>query len=213
MILFNRKAVNQAVNINGQVVKFVACKAEVDDKFGEEILKMGFPDIFEFGKQPEFETPKEVRIKSEFKDREEWYKRELTKLKATIDNYKEKLKVAEADVQLWKNEYAKEHELRIQLIEASKALPEANVPQAENNLENEAKPEKEAEVPAESAGEATDEAPKAEGVDFEIESLREELSALKKDELIKFGEESGLDMSSVQGLTKKEIVEYILSEK
>ena len=75
MILYNRKAVNQTVMLNGKPVKFVGCKAEVSDEFGTEVLKLGIPDLYEDGKQPAFETPKEVRMKSEFKDREDFYLR------------------------------------------------------------------------------------------------------------------------------------------
>ena len=205
MILYNRKAVNQTVMLNGQPVKFVACKAVVADDFGQEVLKLGIPDIYEDGKQPAFETPKEVRMKSEFKDREDFYLREIQKYKNMVESYKVQLKTAQADASLWKAEYEKEHNLRIQLIEDGKAVAEAAAEAQAEEPANDPKPT-ENEV-----HEASSEAQVA--VESEVEDLRKDLSAMKKDELIAFGQESGLDMSSVEGLTKKEIVEYILSAK
>lgn len=205
MILYNRKAVNQTVILNGKPVKFVACKAVVDDDFGQEVLKLGIPDLYEDGKQPAFETPKEVRMKSEFKDREDFYLREIQKYKNMVESYKVQLKTAQADASLWKAEYEKEHNLRIQLIEDGKAVAEAAA-------EVQAKEPVNGPIPTENeAHEAASEAQAT--VESEVEDLRKELSSMKKDELIAFGQESGLDMSFVEGLTKKEIVEYILSAK
>lgn len=207
MFLYNRKAVNQSVNINGKIVKFVACKAEVDDEFGAEILKMGFPDIYEYGKQPDFQTPKEVKMKSEFKDREDWYQKEISRYKGMVESYKERLKTAEADASLWKAEYLKEHELRMQLLEAGKDTPEVQV---------QPEPEMPADDPKPEENGGTSEEASVEGevnVEAEVEDLRKDLSSMKKEELIAFGQESGLDMAVVEGLTKKEIIEYILSEK
>ena len=205
MILYNRKAVNQTVMLNGQPVKFVACKAVVADNFGQEVLKLGIPDIYEDGKQPAFETPKEVRMKSEFKDREDFYLREIQKYKNMVESYKVQLKTAQADASLWKAEYEKEHNLRIQLIEDGKAVAEAAAEVQAKEPANDPKPTENEAHEAPSGSEVA--------VESEVEDLRKELSAMKKDELIAFGQESGLDMSSVEGLTKKEIVEYILSVK
>ena len=207
MILYNRKAVNQTVILNGKPVKFVACKAVVDDDFGSEVLKLGIPDLYEDGKQPVVETSKEIRMKSEFKDREDFYLMEIQKYKNMVESYKAQLKTAQADAAVWKTEYAKEHELRMQLLEAGKDSTEVQVPEASEMPAADPKPEEN--------GGTTEEAP-AEGevnVEAEVEDLRKDLSSMKKDELIAFGQESGLDMESVKELTKKEIVEYILSAK
>lgn len=198
MILYNRKAVNQTVMLNGKPVKFVACKAEVSDEFGIEVLKLGIPDIYEDGKQPAFETPREVRIKSEFQDKELFYQREIAKYKNMVESYKSQLKTAQADAALWRAEYEKEHNLRIQLIEDAQNVSEVA-----------------AEAAASSAPSDSDiaESKEENGIGQEVEALRKDLFAMKKDELIAFGKESGLDMLPVEGLTKKEIVDYILSEK
>ena len=205
MILYNRKAVNQTVMLNGQPVKFVACKAVVADDFGTEVLKLGIPDLYEDGKQPALETPKEIRMKSEFKDREDFYLMEIQKYKNMVESYKTQLKTAQADAALWKAEYEKEHNLRIQLIEDGKAVAEATA---------KAQAEMPAADPKPTENEGTEAPMKGgENVESEIEDLRKDLSSMKKDELIAFGQESGLDMESVKELTKKEIVEYILSAK
>ena len=122
-----------------------------------------------------------------------------------VESYKVQLKTAQADSALWKAEYEKEHNLRIQLIEDGKAVAEAAA-------------EAQAEMPANDPIPTKEEAPEApaEGetsVENEVEDLRKKLSSMKKDELIALGQESGLGMASVEGLTKKEIVEYILSAK
>lgn len=201
MILYNRKAINQSVNINGKVVKFVGCKAEVDDDFGAEILKMGIPDIYEFGKQPEIFSAREVKMKSEFSEREDWYRKEIEKYKNIVQTYKQKLEAVQADVTAWKNEFEKEHNLRMSLLEATQNLSSTDASDDSSTGSKE----------AENAESTTS---KENAVnESEIEALRTELSAMKKDDLIKFGEDSGLDMSSVSNLTKKEIVDFILSEK
>lgn len=205
MILYNRKAVNQTVILNGKPVKFVACKAVVPDDFGEEVLKLGIPDLYEDGKQPVVETPKEIRMKSEFKDREDFYLMEIQKYKNMVESYKVQLKTAQADSALWKAEYEKEHNLRIQAVEDDNKVAEAEAKAQDEMPAADPKPtENEApEAPVEGEG----------SVETEVESLRKDLFSMKKDELIAFGQESGLDMASVEGLTKKEIVEYILSAK
>mgnify|MGYP001226728579 CR=1 FL=1 len=98
MKLFNRKAGNKTINYNGKNVKFVNCVAEVEDDFGKEVLKLGIPDLYEHGKQPVFETPKEVQMKSDFKDREEWYKKEIARL--TNVNTANKKKIEELEQRL-----------------------------------------------------------------------------------------------------------------
>ena len=45
----------------------------------------------------------------------------------------------------------------------------------------------------------------------EDSDLKAELEKMKKDELIKFGEESGFDMSEIKNQTKAEIVEFLLN--
>ena len=105
MKLFNRKAGNKTINYNGKNVKFVNCVAEVEDDFGKEVLKLGIPDLYEHGKQPVFETPKEVQMKSDFKDREEWYKKEIARLTNVNTANKKKIEELEQEVENWKNEY------------------------------------------------------------------------------------------------------------
>ena len=105
MKLFDRKAGNKTINYNGKNVKFVNCVAEVEDNFGKEVLKLGIPDLYEHGKQPVFETPKEVQMKSDFKDREEWYKKEIARLTNINTANKKKIEELEQEVENWKNEY------------------------------------------------------------------------------------------------------------
>ena len=105
MKLFNRKAGNKTINYNGKNVKFVNCVADVEDDFGKEVLKLGIPDLYEHGKQPVFETPKEVQMKSDFKDREEWYKKEIARLTNVNTANKKKIEELEQEVENWKNEY------------------------------------------------------------------------------------------------------------
>ena len=205
MKLFNRKAGNKVININGTNVKFVNCVAEVEDEFGKEALKLGLPNLYEHGKQPVFETPKEVQMKSDFNDREEWYKKEIARLTNINTSQKKKIEELEQEVVNWKGEYEKEHEARLKL--AGGIIPAAETvtpPTPENFVED----------PAETTG---DENP-AEGdggetltPEQEEEALREELSGMKKDELIAFGTESGFDMVAISEKTKAEIIEFLVA--
>lgn len=193
MKLYSRKTGTKVVNINGQKVQFVNGVAEVEDDFGVEVLKLGLPEMYEYGKQPAFVTPKEVQMKSDFKDREDWYKRELERITNVKEAREAEVKKLKTEVEMWKQEYQKEHDLRVAL--ASGTAPEAKaeaIPsvQEEKSLEN----------------------PKEETTATQEDSdLKAELEKMKKDELIKFGEESGFDMSEIKNQTKAEIVEFLLN--
>ena len=76
--------------------------ATVDDAFGAEILKLGFPDLYEKGKEPAYQTPKEVALKSDFKDREAFYQKELARLTNVSEARAKKVKELEAEVKAWK---------------------------------------------------------------------------------------------------------------
>jgi hypothetical protein len=193
MKLYSRKTGTKVVNINGQKVQFVNGVAEVEDDFGAEVLKLGLPEMYEYGKQPAFVTPKEVQMKSDFKDREDWYKRELERITNVKEAREAEVKKLKTEVEMWKQEYQKEHDLRVALASgtASEAKAEA-IPsvQEEKSLEN----------------------PKEETTATQEDSdLKAELEKMKKDELIKFGEESGFDMSEIKNQTKAEIVEFLLN--
>lgn len=193
MKLYSRKTGTKVVNINGQKVQFVNGVAEVEDDFGAEVLKLGLPEMYEYGKQPAFVTPKEVQMKSDFKDREDWYKRELERITNVKEAREAEVKKLKTEVEMWKQEYQKEHDLRVAL--ASGTAPEAKaeaIPsvQEEKSLEN----------------------PKEETTATQEDSdLKAELEEMKKDELIKFGEESGFDMSEIKNQTKAEIVKFLLN--
>lgn len=196
MKLFNRKAGNKTINYNGKNVKFVNCVAEVEDDFGKEVLKLGIPDLYEHGKQPVFETPKEVQMKSDFKDREEWYKKEIARLTNINTANKKKIEELEQEVENWKNEYNREHEARIQLAAGTVPPAETVTPPA---------PEAIVENPTEGTGEGTPTPEEEEA------ALRKELGEMKKDELIAFGQEGGIDMTAIAEKTKAEIIEFLVN--
>lgn len=205
MKLFNRKAGNKVININGTNVKFVNCVAEVEDEFGKEALKLGLPNLYEHGKQPVFETPKEVQMKSDFNDREEWYKKEIARLTNINTSQKKKIEELEQEVVNWKSEYEKEHEARLKLAEGIIPVPETVTPPAPEN-------------PVEDPAATTDDENPAEGdggetltPEQEEEELRKELSGMKKDELIAFGTENGFDMAAIAEKTKAEIIEFLVA--
>lgn len=198
MDLFSRKAGNRTINFNGKSVKFVNCVATVDDAFGTEILKLGFPDLYEKGKEPAYQTPKEVALKSDFKDREAFYQKELARLTNVSEARAKKVKELEAEVKAWKEEYEKEHALRLKGVEAP-ATPA---------------PEPVTEAPAEQA--PTDPVETVEGEveeSAEIAELRKELKGLtKKADLVKFGEDAGIDMTAMKEAKMADIIEYIIAE-
>jgi hypothetical protein len=205
MKLFNRKAGNKVININGTNVKFVNCVAEVEDEFGKEALKLGLPNLYEHGKQPVFETPKEVQMKSDFNDREEWYKKELARLTNINTSQKKKIEELEQEVVNWKGEYEKEHKARLKLAEGIIPAAETVTPPAPENLAAEAAATTGDENPAEGDGGETL------TPEQEEEALRKELSGMKKDELIAFGTESGFDMAAIAEKTKAEIIEFLVA--
>lgn len=212
MKLFDKKIGNQIVNFNGKKVAFVNSVAEVDDAFGAEILKMGFPDIYEFGKQPVYETPKEIQMKTDFSEKEEWYKGECSRLRNIADSRKKQVEDLEAEVKLWKNEYEKEKAARLALVEN---LSKEDKSTSEMLEEVESTHEKSEEVElkqSENDEQSSEEEVKGENVSGETsdEALREELASLKKDELLAFAKDNGLEVDGLDKRTKAEIIEYIV---
>lgn len=192
MKLFDKKIGNQTVNFNGRKVTFVNSVAEVDDAFGAEILKMGFADLYELGKQPVYETPKEIQMKTDFSEKEEWYKGECSRLRNIADSRKKQVEDLEAEVKLWKEEYEKEKAARLALVEN---LSRATEPEQPKNDEQ----GNEEEVVGEAAPEETSD-----------EALREELASLKKDELLVFAKDNGLETDGLEKRTKADIIEFIV---
>lgn len=206
MKLFNRKAGSKVININGKNVKFVNCVAEVDDEFGKEALKLGLPNLYEHGKQPVFETPKEVQMKSDFNDREEWYKKELARLTNINTSQKKKIEELEQEIVNWKGEYEKEHEARLKLAEGMIPAAETVTPPEPENHAAEAVEATEDENPLVGDGGEASLTPEQ-----EEEAFRKELSGMKKDELIAFGTDFGFDMTAVAEKTKAEIIEFLVA--
>lgn len=144
-------------------------------------------------------------MKSDFNDREEWYKKELARLTNINTSQKKKIEELEQEVVNWKGEYEKEHEARLKLAEGIIPAPETVTPPAPEN------------PAADTAATTGDENP-AEGdsgetltPEQEEEALRKELSGMKKDELIAFGTESGFDMAAISEKTKAEIIEFLVA--
>lgn len=214
MKLFDKKIGNQIVNFNGKKVAFVNSVAEVDDAFGAEILKMGFPDIYEFGKQPVYETPKEIQMKTDFSEKEEWYKGECSRLRNIADSRKKQVEDLEAEVKLWKEEYEKEKAARLALVEnLSKEDKSTSEALEEVGSTHETSDEVEVELnQSENDEQSSEEEVKGENVSGETsdEALREELASLKKDELLAFAKDNGLEVDGLDKRTKAEIIEYIV---
>lgn len=212
MKLFDKKIGNQIVNFNGKKVAFVNSVAEVDDAFGAEILKMGFPDIYEFGKQPVYETPKEIQMKTDFSEKEEWYKGECSRLRNIADSRKKQVEDLEAEVKLWKEEYEKEKAARLALVEnLSKEVESTSETLEEVESTHETSEEVELKQ-SENDEQSSEEGVKSENVSGETsdEALREELASLKKDELLAFAKDNGLEVDGLDKRTKAEIIEYIV---
>lgn len=202
MKLFDKKIGNQTVNFNGRKVTFVNSVAEVDDSFGAEILKMGFADLYELGKQPVYETPKEIQMKTDFSEKEEWYKGECSRLRNIADSRKKQVEDLESEVKLWKEEYEKEKAARLALVEnlsrATESTPE---------VPDETEPEQPKNEEQSGEEEVVDEAAPEETSD---EALREELASLKKDELLAFAKDNGLEIDGLEKKTKADIIEFIV---
>lgn len=183
MKLFYSKIGSQVVNINGKRVKFENCIAEVEEDFGKEVLQLGLPGMYEDGKQPVFQTSREVQLQASAADREEFLKKEcgrLTNIKTALEK---QLKEARAEIEVWKNEYQKEHDMRVKQIgsdgTATNAQPKPEEPQKELTEE---------------------------------EKLRAELELMTKEQIKTFATEAAIDMASVLNGTKKEMINFIIEQ-
>ena len=188
MKLFNAKIGTQTINVNGTLVRFVNCIAEVDDALGAEVLGMGFPDMYEYGKQPVYETPKEIRMQSDFAEKETWYQEECARLKNIAATRKERIKELEMEIDTWKKEYEKERAARVALAENMTAMQQEI---AEHPVVEEAEVDTTAAPPTE-------------------DEIRMELAPLKKNELIDFAVKSGFTADEVADRTKTEIIDMIV---
>ena len=199
MKLFYSKIGSRTININGELVKFVDCVAEVADDFGKEALELGLPGLYEYGKQPVYETPREIQMMSDFKDKEDFYQGEIARLKGMCESYKKKIEGLEVEVKNWKDEYNKEHAAFVKFAE-------------EVSKETLQRPKNETPAPS---SEPTSKEP-IENTDAENKSaddaeLRKELSEMKKDDLISFAEkECGIDSAELKGMKKDEIINRII---
>lgn len=195
MKLINSKIGSQKINVNGKIISFVNGVAEVEDAFGAEILELGFPDMYELGKQPVYETPKELQMKTDFAEKEQWYMGECARLKNIAKSRKERIDELEAEIATWKAEYQKEHDARIALVESLSGSGQIQVEAAQEQApaapENEEAESEQGEAPTE-------------------EEIREELKDMKKDDLIKVAVESGLDEAEMKELKKAEIIDKIV---
>lgn len=188
MKLFNAKIGTQTINVNGTLVRFVNCIAEVDDALGAEVLGMGLPDLYEYGKQPVYETPREIRMQSDFAEKETWYQEECARLKNIAATRKERIKELEMEIDTWKKEYEKERAARVALAENMTAMQQEI---AEHPVVEEAEVDTTAAPPTE-------------------DEIRMELAPLKKNELIDFAVKSGFTADEVAGRTKTEIIDMIV---
>lgn len=201
MELFSRKAGNKRININGKLIQFKNGVATVEDDFGAEILKLGLPDLYEKGKEPAFQTPKEVQLKSDFKDKEEWYQKELARVTNVSEARQRKINELEAEVRVWKEEYQKEHDLRIK-----EASNRSNQPEPEHVNSQQAKDGVEDQKPTENPV-------KDDEVPSEEEQLRKELSSMTKKQLLEFGAEAEIDMEPVKSeKSVQKIIDFIVEK-
>lgn len=190
MKIFSKKAKTSLVNYGGEIVKFENCVAEVSDELGKKILEGGYADVYEYGKQPVFQTPKEIQMKSDFKEKEDWYQKEISRLTNIANARKSEVESLKVEVATWKEEYEKEHQARLAILERI-GISEGETLEEKKETSEGVVEEKESDKKA-------------------IEEIQKELQSLKKEELISFGEEMNLDMSSIKDKTKSEIIDYIL---
>lgn len=187
MKIFSKKAKTSLVNYGGEIVKFDNCVAEVSDELGKKILEGGYADVYEYGKQPVFQSSKEIQMKSDFKEKEDWYNKEIARLTNIANARKNEVETLKVEVATWKEEYEKEHQARLAILERIGISEGENVEKEKISEAEEKDSDKKA-----------------------LEEIQKELQSLKKEELISFGEEMNLDMSSIKDKTKSEIIEFIL---
>lgn len=186
MELFYASVGSQTININGQRVKFNNCIAEVEEEFGAEVLKLGLPGLYENGKQPAFQTPREVALQADAADREEFLNKELGRLTNIKTALEQQLKEAKAEIEVWKAEYQKEHDLRIKEVGSNGAPQEAATT---------------TEQPAETQPELTEE-----------EKLRAELELMTKAQILDFAKEAEIDMTPVLAAKKPDMINFIIEQ-
>ena len=151
-------------------------------------------------------------MKTDFSEKEEWYKGECSRLRNIADSRKKQVEDLEAEVKLWKEEYEKEKAARLALVEnLSKEDKSTSEALEEVGSTHETSDEVELNQ-SENDEQSSEEEVKGENVSGETsdEALREELASLKKDELLAFAKDNGLEVDGLDKRTKAEIIEYIV---
>lgn len=204
MKLFYRKLRNGLIRMGGCNVKFVNNVAEVSDTDGANILALKLPGLYEDGKQPVFETPKEIKMQADFSVKEAWYKGEIERLINTNESRKTRIKELEVEVANWKAEYAKMKEQNAKLLkdfanqpEAEQPAPEAEpAPQPETGMQTQ--PEAEPASDAQPADETNDE-------------IFGELMDMTKGEMLNWAATNNVEIpKAIQKKAKAEIAKYIV---
>lgn len=203
MKLFYRKLRNGLIRMGGCNVKFVNNVAEVSDTDGANILALKLPGLYEDGKQPVFETPKEIKMQADFSVKEAWYKGEIERLINTNESRKTRIKELEVEVANWKAEYAKMKEQNAKLLKDFADQPEAEqpAPEAEPAPQPEAEPVPEAEQPV----------AEAQPADETNDEIFDELMAMTKGEMLNWAATNNVDIpKAIQKKAKAEIAKYIV---
>lgn len=194
MKIYNKQIHNATINVCGQIVRFVNCVAEVSDELGEEILSLGIPDFYENGKQPAYETPKEIEMKADFSEKEAFYQNEIVRFKNQAEAYKQKSKELEVELKNWKELYEELQNKNMELVKALNMYGEAVHDPTPLSPVIEAKS---AENPEEKPASSE-------------EDLRSELEDMTKADILKTAAESGVDIAPVKDAKKSEIIDYFI---
>ena len=199
MKIFNKQIHSKVINICGQNVAFSNCVAEVSDEFGQEILSLGIPDFYEYGKQPAYETPKEVAMKADFSEKEAFYQGEILRYKNQAEGYKKRATDLEIELKNWKGLYEELQKENIKLVASFGASPEAPVEEA-------------AKISVEPKNEGDEaDAPKGGEQKVSNEDIISELQKMTKAEILSLASESGIDMEPVREAIKTKMIEYFVN--
>lgn len=184
----SRKYFNQRLCLNSGVIEFKSGVAHIEDEQFEEIISRKLPNIYEEGKEPEYRTKIEEKLREEVKEGNQEFLDEIKRLKNVIHAQEVELGKKDNEIATWKK-----------IVDDMKTAAASNV---QNILTQE--PVKE-EVKQEEKSEEGD----------ILAEFRKELEAKKKEEIEAFAKsEDGGSFTDedLKGKTKSAIIEMILEK-
>lgn len=191
---------NMNLKFNGKMIAFKNGQAEISEELYDEIVKSGFPNIFQEGANPKVKTEERKEYDNALQALNEEYMLEIDRLKGIVETKNQEISEWKEQVRVWKELYKTDTEkLKAQL---SKVQVNTVIPQESPVVNEPAK-----EIKNEEASES------AEILEDEEKAVRADLEAMKLTELQTLALKEGVEEDKVKKAgSKKNLIDLIMGK-